>query len=63
MNQDTLKIPESVAISLDGNGRWAKRHGLPRRMGHAEGCKTLELLIYDAAELGIKVMTVYGFST
>ncbi len=63
MNQDTLKIPESVAIILDGNGRWAKRHGLPRRMGHAEGCKTLELLIYDAAELGIKVLTVYGFST
>ena len=58
-----MKIPESVAIILDGNGRWAKRHGLPRRMGHAEGCKTLELLIYDAAELGIKVLTVYGFST
>ena len=61
--QDTLKIPESVAIILDGNGRWAKQHGLPRRLGHAEGCKTLELLIYDAAELGIKVLTVYGFST
>ena len=62
--QDTsLTIPESVAIILDGNGRWAKQHGLPRRLGHAEGCKTLEQLIYDAAELGIKVLTVYGFST
>ena len=56
-------IPEHVAIILDGNGRWAKKRGLPRSMGHAEGCKTVEAIVPAAAELGIKYLTVYGFST
>lgn len=57
------KIPEHVAIILDGNGRWAKKRGLPRNMGHAEGCKVVEQTVEDAARLGIKYLTVYGFST
>ena len=61
--EENMKIPEHVAIILDGNGRWAKKRGLPRSMGHAEGCKTIERTVEDAARLGIKYLTVYGFST
>lgn len=61
MNEMT--IPRHVAIVLDGNGRWAKAHGLPRKMGHAEGCKRVEQTVEDAARLGIEYLTVYGFST
>ncbi|RZS92851.1 isoprenyl transferase [Cuneatibacter caecimuris] len=60
---ENLRIPEHVAIILDGNGRWAKKRGLPRNMGHAEGCKTVEQTVEDAARMGIKYLTVYGFST
>lgn len=63
MDETKLKIPEHVAIILDGNGRWAKRKGLLRHMGHVEGCKTVERLVEDAARLGIRYLTVYGFST
>ena len=58
-----LQIPQSVAIIMDGNGRWAKKRGLPRTMGHKEGCKTVEQIIEDAGELGIRYLTVYAFST
>lgn len=58
-----LVIPEHVAIILDGNGRWAKKRGLPRTMGHKQGCATVEQTVEDAARLGIKYLTVYGFST
>ena len=61
--EKTLKIPRHVAIILDGNGRWAKKRGLPRNMGHVEGCKTVEQTVEDAARLGIEYLTVYGFST
>lgn len=63
MEQTELKIPRHVAVILDGNGRWAKKRGLPRNMGHAEGAKTVEQIVYDAADLGIEYLTVYGFST
>ncbi|WP_312504104.1 isoprenyl transferase [Lacrimispora sp.] len=62
MNGNTV-IPEHVAIILDGNGRWAKKRGLPRSVGHKEGCVTVERTVEDAARLGIKYLTVYGFST
>lgn len=55
-----LKIPKHVAIILDGNGRWAKKRGLPRNMGHVEGCKVVEQTVEDAARLGIRYLTVYG---
>lgn len=61
--KQTLKIPNHVAIILDGNGRWAERRHLPRKLGHAQGCETLEQTIRDCNELGIKYLTVYGFST
>ena len=56
-------IPHHVAIILDGNGRWAKKHRLPRAMGHKAGCEALERIVEDAARLGIGYLTVYGFST
>lgn len=58
-----LKIPKHVAIIMDGNGRWAKKRGLPRKMGHSEGCKVVEQTVRDAADLGIDYLTVYAFST
>ncbi len=60
---DGLRIPAHVAIILDGNGRWAKAHGVPRSMGHKAGCTTLEGILEDAARMGIKYLTVYAFST
>ncbi|MBQ8934545.1 MAG: di-trans,poly-cis-decaprenylcistransferase [Lachnospiraceae bacterium] len=58
-----LQIPASVAIIMDGNGRWAKKRGLPRTFGHKEGCKAIEALIPEAGKLGIRYLTVYAFST
>lgn len=60
---DDLRIPAHVAIIMDGNGRWAKKRGLPRKMGHVEGCKVVEQTVEDAARLGIRYLTVYAFST
>lgn len=58
-----LKIPQHVAIILDGNGRWAKKRFLPRNLGHSQGAKTVEQICEDAWDLGIKYLTVYAFST
>ena len=58
-----MAIPRHVALILDGNGRWAKKRGLPRTMGHKEGCKTVEKMVEAAARMGIGYLTVYGFST
>ncbi len=60
---DDVRVPKHVAIIMDGNGRWAKKRGLPRKMGHVEGCKVVERTVEDAARLGIKYLTVYAFST
>ncbi len=57
------KVPEHVAIILDGNGRWAKKRFLPRNVGHAQGAKAVEQICEDAWDLGIKYLTVYAFST
>lgn len=57
------KIPEHVAIIMDGNGRWAKKRGLPRTMGHRQGGKTVETIAEEAYRLGIKYITFYAFST
>ncbi len=57
------KIPEHVAIIMDGNGRWAKKRGLPRNMGHRQGGKTVEMISEAAYKLGIKYLTLYAFST
>ena len=58
-----MNVPNHVAIILDGNGRWAKAKGMPRNMGHAQGSKTVERIIEDAFDMGIKYLTVYAFST
>ena len=58
-----LKIPNHVAIIMDGNGRWAKKRLMPRNMGHVQGARTVEQIIEDAYNLGIKYLTVYAFST
>lgn len=58
-----MKIPEHVAIILDGNGRWAKKRLLPRKAGHAAGARTVEKIIEDAHDIGIKYITMYAFST
>ncbi len=60
---EELRVPNHVAIILDGNGRWAKQRGLPRKLGHKAGCENLEQIVEDAARLGIGYLTVYGFST
>lgn len=60
---ESMRVPEHVAIILDGNGRWAKKRFLPRNMGHAQGSKTVERIIEDAFDMGIKYLTVYAFST
>lgn len=60
---DDLKIPNHVAIIMDGNGRWATRRGKKRSMGHLEGSKTLEKLALHAIKKGVKVLSVYAFST
>lgn len=58
-----LKMPNHVAIILDGNGRWARAKGLPRNMGHVEGAKTVEVICEEAYKMGIQYLTVYAFST
>lgn len=56
-------IPKHIGIILDGNGRWAKKRGLPRIMGHAQGIKRIEMLIPEVKRLGVKVLTIFTFST
>ena len=63
LSLEEMKIPTHVAIILDGNGRWAKKRLLPRNMGHRAGAKTVEQIIEDAHNIGIKYLTVYAFST
>ncbi len=58
-----MKIPQHVAIILDGNGRWAKSKGMPRNYGHTMGAKNVEVILRAADELGIKYVTMYAFST
>ncbi len=58
-----MKVPNHVAIILDGNGRWAKRRGMPRNYGHVQGAKQVELICEKAYKMGIQYLTVYAFST
>lgn len=56
-------IPNHVAIIMDGNGRWAQKHGLPRSAGHRSGMKNVKKIVMAAKRLDIKVLTLYAFST
>ena len=56
-------IPHHIGIIMDGNGRWAKTRGLPRTMGHREGAENLRQILRAAVEFGVKILTIYAFST
>lgn len=58
-----MKIPQHIAIILDGNGRWAKSKGMPRNYGHTMGAKNVEVVCEAAYDLGVKYLTLYAFST
>ena len=58
-----MSIPQHVAIILDGDGRWATAKKLPRAMGHKAGAENVEVICHAADELGIKYLTMFGFST
>ncbi len=60
---DKSRLPEHVAIIMDGNGRWAKQRNLDRSMGHVEGVNTVRRITEAASELGVKYLTLYTFST
>lgn len=63
METSGLKIPAHVSIIMDGNGRWAKKRGMPRTYGHSKGADVIMDVCEDADSLGIKYLTVYAFST
>ena len=60
---DEQNLPKHIAIIMDGNRRWARAKGLPVKLGHREGAKTLEKIVRYANKIGIKYITVYAFST
>ena len=57
------RIPRHIAIIMDGNGRWAKRRGMPRLFGHRAGVENLRAVIKAGVEFGVKYLTIYAFST
>jgi len=60
---DHKKLPQHIAIIMDGNGRWAKKRGLPRSAGHLAGVKTVRRIVRTSSNIGIKFLTMYAFST
>ena len=58
-----IQLPAHVGIIMDGNGRWAKKRGLPRKAGHREGAKTFRTITRYCSDIGIRYLTVYAFST
>ena len=60
---DRSCLPNHVGIIMDGNGRWAKKRGLPRTAGHAVGVKVFKEIVFYARDMGLKNLTVYAFST
>ena len=63
MNFEKENFPKHIAIIMDGNRRWAKQRGLPAKLGHKEGAKTLEKIVRYANKIGLGYITVYAFST
>jgi len=61
--KDSGEIPIHIAIIMDGNGRWAKRRGLPRVAGHRKGVETVREIVEACAQIGVKYLTLYTFST
>lgn len=63
MSLDKQNLPLHIAITMDGNGRWAQKRNLPRTEGHEKGLKTVKRIVKKASDLGIKFLTLYIFST
>ena len=61
--KEKRSVPEHIAIIMDGNGRWAKKRGLPRTAGHAAGAEAFRRIATYCGEIGVKYLTVYAFST
>ena len=62
-SMDQAVVPNHVAVIMDGNGRWASQRGMPRTFGHKQGVEATKRLVRAAHDMGIKVLTIYGFST
>ena len=62
-NKENLPAPRHIAIIMDGNGRWAKKRGLPRSAGHIAGAETFRRIATHCRDLGVEYLTVYAFST
>lgn len=60
---DMERLPKHIAIIMDGNGRWAKKRGLPRVMGHKAGMDAIKKTVRACSDLGVKILTIYAFST
>lgn len=60
---DQPYVPRHIAIIMDGNGRWAKQRGLPRLAGHHAGTENIRRIVSESAELGVRYLTLYAFST
>ncbi len=58
-----MSVPNHIAIIMDGNGRWAKKRGMPRLMGHNAGMKSLKEIVRACSDMGVRYLTVYAFST
>ena len=63
LHVDKMSFPAHIAIILDGNGRWAKKRGLPRSAGHSMGAKNLENIVRYLKDTSVRYLTVYAFST
>lgn len=57
------KVPQHIGIIMDGNGRWAKKRGMPRNLGHTQGSKAVRKICEEAWKFGVKYLTIYAFST
>ena len=60
---DNHKLPQHISVIMDGNGRWAKSRNLPRTAGHKQGAEAARKIVKNAAELGVKYITLFGFSS
>lgn len=63
LDHSQILLPSHIGIIMDGNGRWAKKRGLPRKAGHSAGAKTFRKITRYCSDIGIKYLTVYAFST
>lgn len=63
INLDLNNIPKHIGIIMDGNGRWAKKRGLPRSMGHKAGVEAIREIVKECSRFGVKYLTIYAFST